>query len=111
MKKLLLVLTVIMTIMIVSFSCKKDKGSNDTTAPVITMNPPNPYTVAKDSVYVDPGATATDETDGDISSKITSTNNINIAVIGTYQVRYNVADNAGNAATEAVRTVNVVIMK
>lgn len=89
-------------------SCKKDKNK-DTTPPVITVNPPNPYTVNKDSAYVDPGATALDETDGDISSKIVTTNNVNVHDTGYYQVKYNVSDNSGNAAVEKVRNVHVMV--
>mgnify|MGYP000084289117 FL=1 len=35
------------------------------------------------------------------------TGNVNTAVAGTYTVRYNVTDSAGNAATEVTRTVTV----
>jgi len=94
--------------MITPSSCKKDKKNN--TPPVITITGKNPYTVDKNSNYADPGATAYDETDGDITTKITATSNVNTADTGTYHVNYNVTDNAGNAATEAVRTVKVIIM-
>lgn len=90
-------------------SCKKDKDKKDTTAPVITIEGDNPYTVGMGTTYTDPGYTAYDETDGDITSSIVVTNNVNMADTGFYQVKYNVSDNAGNAATEAIRTVEVII--
>ena len=90
-------------------SCKKDKDEKDTTAPVITIEPPNPYSVDKGTTYTDPGYTAYDETDGDITSQVVVTNNVNMADTGSYQVKYNVSDKAGNAAVEAVRTVKVII--
>jgi hypothetical protein len=109
--KIILPVLIILTSLVLFFSCKKDKGDKDTTAPVITMKGDSPYYFSKDSLYVDPGATALDETDGDITSKIAVINNVNTTVIGTYQVKYNVSDNAGNAAAEVVRTVDVIIMK
>jgi hypothetical protein len=97
-------------IMIFSFSCKKDKDK-DTTAPVISIIGDNPYIVGSGTTYTDPGATAIDETDGDITSKIVMTNNVNTADTSTYHVNYNVADNAGNTAAEMIRTVKVIFMK
>ena len=98
------------SIMIFSFSCKKDKDK-DTTAPVITIIGNNPMITGMGATYTDLGATALDETDGDITSKIVVTNNVNTADTGTYHVNYNVADNAGNAATEMIRTVKVIFTK
>jgi hypothetical protein len=66
-------------------------------------------TVNKGSTYTDAGATASDNIDGDITSNITSTSNININVAGSYTVTYNVADKLGNQAASVIRTVNVVI--
>src|SRR5207249_5134262 len=79
----------------------------DTTPPVITLRGLNPVTVQKDSTYTDAGATATDNVDVNITSKIVTANPVNTAVTGTYTVTYNVSDNAGNAATQVTRTVNV----
>ncbi|NTW32447.1 MAG: DUF5011 domain-containing protein [Bacteroidetes bacterium] len=90
------------------FSCKKDE-KKDSTPPVIKIKGENPYLAGKGTVYVDPGASALDETDGDISSKIIVTNNVNTADTGFYYVKYNVSDIAGNAAVEVQRTVKVII--
>jgi len=110
MKTKILIVAILVIGTFISFSCKKDKNK-DKTAPVITIIGYNPIYTNKDSAYVDPGATATDDVDGNITSKIVVTNNVNVADTGTYQVKYNVADNAGNKATEAVRTVKVLVMK
>jgi surface protein len=60
------------------------------------------------TTYIDPGATAYDTYDGDISDKIViSGDDVNTDIIGTYTVKYDVSDAAGNKAT-ATRTVNVV---
>ena len=80
----------------------------DTTAPVITLIGSNPVDVEAATTYTDAGATAQDNYDGDITSSITTTNNIDMNTVGTYSVTYNVADANGNSATQLVRTVNVV---
>lgn len=91
------------------FSCKKEKD-NDTTPPVITVLGDNPALAGQGTTYTDAGATAYDETDGDITSIIITTNNVNTADTGFYQVKYNVSDNSGNAAEEKTRTVHVIFM-
>jgi trimeric autotransporter adhesin len=92
------------------FSCKKD-DPKDTVAPQITILGDNPYTVGQGTIYTDPGATASDDQDGDISSLIVVTSNVNTTNTGTYQVKYNVSDKAGNPAPEATRTVKVMVLK
>ncbi len=90
----------------VSFSsCKKD-----TEPPVITILGNNPVSVCIDFEYVDAGATAHDNEDGDVSSKIETNSNVNTSVIGTYKVTYTVKDEAGNEALEQ-REVNVIYCK
>lgn len=79
----------------------------DTVKPVITIKGSNPVTVSLKSTYNDTGATATDNVDGDLTSKITVTNNVNTNMVGTYTVVYTVSDSSGNIATTS-RTVNVV---
>jgi hypothetical protein len=79
----------------------------DTTSPVITLIGSNPQTIVQGNAYTELGATASDNRDGDLTSRITRTINVNPNVIGTYAVTYFVLDNAGNSAT-ATRTVNVV---
>ena len=79
----------------------------DTTAPVITLVGDTQITVEVGSTYTDLGATASDNYDGDITADIVTVNNVDTSVIGTYTVTYNVSDDAGNAATEVTRTVNV----
>jgi hypothetical protein len=111
MKKILVLLSIscIFLLVFASSSCKKDNSPKDTTIPVITLIGSSPMYVAKDSTFNDPGATALDETDGDITSRIEKISLVETSVEGTYYVRYNVSDNAGNKATEVVRTVIVTI--
>jgi hypothetical protein len=79
----------------------------DTTAPVITINGINPVTISVGNAYTDAGATASDNVDGVITSRIIISNNVNTNVVGSYSVIYSVTDNAGNTAT-ATRIVNVI---
>jgi len=57
--------------------------------------------------YTDSGATAIDNIDGDITSKIKVTNDLDLRKAGIYYYRYNVSDNSGNAAKEAIRVMIV----
>lgn len=76
--------------------------------PTITVIGANPVTLAVGSgPYIDEGATAFDNEDGDLSGVIVTTNNVNTAVVGTYHVNYSVTDSA-NQTVNASRTVHVV---
>ena len=57
--------------------------------------------------YTEIGFSANDNYDGDLTSKVTSTNNIDKNTIGTYEVNYEVSDSSGNKST-AKRIVNVI---
>ncbi|MAD98701.1 MAG: hypothetical protein CMB99_15365 [Flavobacteriaceae bacterium] len=83
-------------------------NSVDTTAPVITLTGDATVNIEIGSTYNDAGATANDDTDGDITGNINTVNPVNTSVAATYTVTYNVSDAAGNAATEVTRTVNVI---
>ncbi|MBI2432517.1 MAG: DUF5011 domain-containing protein [Candidatus Hydrogenedentes bacterium] len=80
----------------------------DITPPTIRINGSGTVNVAFGAVYTDAGATATDACDGSLTSQIVVDNPVNTGAVGTYQVRYNVTDSAGNDATTAIRTVHVV---
>ena len=79
----------------------------DNTPPVITLKGKNPMPVQINQQFIDPGATAIDDIDGDISDKITTSGTVNTSVEGSYTVTYKVSDKAGNSASKD-RTVNVV---
>jgi hypothetical protein len=78
----------------------------DTIKPIITLLGNNPDTVMQNKSYNDPGATATDNVDGNITNKITKLSTLDTSKIGTYIITYSVSDLAGNKATQ-VRTVIV----
>ncbi len=81
----------------------------DIVAPVISLVGPSPVSVLFGENYIDAGATASDNADGNITADIVTVNLVNTFALGDYTVTYNVSDAAGNAAVEVVRTVKVVL--
>ncbi|MYC79205.1 MAG: DUF5011 domain-containing protein [Cenarchaeum sp. SB0661_bin_35] len=77
-------------------------------APVITLLGQTNMTIPFNTTYVEPGYTATDHEDGDLTGNVTVTGTVNTNTIGTYTIHYDVTDSAGNNATRQNRTVNVV---
>jgi hypothetical protein len=84
-----------------------DFSNIDTIKPVITIIGANPFSVKKDSVYTDLGATAMDDKEGNITSKIVKSGTVNTAITGTYIISYSVRDLAGNMDS-VTRIVNVL---
>jgi hypothetical protein len=80
---------------------------SDTTPPAITLIGLSSITINQGDTYTDEGATATDDTDGDITTNIITVNPVDTATAGTYTITYNVSDIAGNPATEVTRSVVV----
>jgi large repetitive protein len=80
----------------------------DTTPPVITRNGQSVIVAECGSVFVDPGVTATDACEGNLTgSVVTSGDTVNTSVAGTYVIRYDVSDSNANAAAQRTRTVVV----
>jgi len=81
----------------------------DATKPVIILTGFASVTLDQDSEYDDPGATAFDNVDGDITSNIITTGlPIDKSVVGAHTISYDVSDSAGNAADTEYRTVNIL---
>jgi|GEM_PF-2151200 hypothetical protein len=80
------------------------------TPPTITLTGDNPQTIegSAAATYTDPGFSANDNVDGDISARVVTSGSVDPTAVGTYTLTYNVSDTAGNAATTVTRTVNVV---
>ncbi len=84
-------------------------SSDDLVAPIITLVGASSVTVNLNDSYVEPGATASDNVDGDITANIiVDDSNVDTSIVGVYTVTYNVVDAAGNNATEIQRQVNVI---
>lgn len=82
-------------------------NSTDVVPPVITLTGNSLINISKGSSYVEQGATATDNVDGNITSRIIKTGLVNTKLKGTYYIKYNVVDLNGNKADTVVRTIIV----
>ena len=76
----------------------------DTIAPVITLNGPNPLDLELGSMFSDPGATATDICAGVVG--VIAVGLVNTNAVGTNTITYIAGDGSGNTNT-ATRTVIV----
>lgn len=81
---------------------------SDNTPPVISILGDDPLNLEVGDTFTDPGATAMDDVDGDVTASTQTSDNVDTSVIGTYSVTYTVSDTAGNSATET-RRVNVTL--
>lgn len=91
----------------VASSTATSTAATDTTAPVVTLNDSASMTLTVGDVYSEPGASATDETDGDLTGSIEVSGTVDSGTAGVYEITYSVADNAGNSASET-RTITVI---
>lgn len=78
----------------------------DTTRPTITLVG-NAVVQECGNAFVDPGYSANDNSDGDLTGSVVLTGSVNANQPGNYLLRYNVADSSGNTATERTRLVIV----
>lgn len=82
----------------------------DVVAPTITLLGNSTVSIDAGTAYVDPGYTAEDYIDGDLTQQVQVSGEVNVYHAGTYTVTYTVTDAAGNEAT-AQRTVIVNAIK
>lgn len=82
----------------------------DEEEPIIELKGNSEVTVYLGNNYSEPGYTAYDNCDGDLTEMIISTGDVDTNKIGTYKITYEVSDNSGNK-TIVYRTVNVVKRK
>jgi large repetitive protein len=82
----------------------------DTTAPVLTLRGASPLLHEGATAYVDPGATAWDSLNGNITARVTTSGAVNVgAAAGTsFVVTYGARDLSNNAAASMVRIVTIV---
>lgn len=83
------------------------KVDPDTDAPVITLKGAEEIEQEIGEEYIEPGATAEDNVDGDLTKMIEITGEVNTEKAGEYTINYRVSDKAGNTTT-ATRTVSIL---
>lgn len=105
MKKQLIFLSgaILLTLSVLLNGCSKDE---DTTAPNITLTGASDMTITKGATWSDPGATASDDEDGDLTGQIVITGSVDANVAGVYHLTYTATDKAGNSS-DVSRTVTV----
>ena len=79
----------------------------DQTIPLITLNGLSEVMLTQGTTYIDAGAKATDNKDGNLTSHIIIHNPIDTDLAGTYTITYDVNDSTGNQAIQLTRTVKV----
>ena len=82
--------------------------ANDNQPPVITLLGNSTVRIEVGTPYTDAGATASDPSEGDITNRIVTTNDLDVAVTGIYTYEYNVTDKSNNRAVPVIRTIIVV---
>ncbi|OGZ46559.1 MAG: hypothetical protein A3J54_02605 [Candidatus Ryanbacteria bacterium RIFCSPHIGHO2_02_FULL_45_13b] len=84
--------------------------NTENAAPLLVLVGANPLEIIVRNEYIEFGATAHDEEDGDIPQNqiVTNATDVNTSTLGTYEVTYNVSDSDGKPANEITRTVRVV---
>ena len=76
---------------------------------MITLTGSSTINLTVGDTFTDPGATATDGVDGDLTSSITTSGSVDTSTAGIYTISYSVTDAAGNVATVVQRTVIVSV--
>lgn len=71
----------------------------DHTPPVLELKGDTTITISAGGKFTDPGYTATDNVDGDVTAKVTVSKDHNTSVPGTYTITYAVTDTYGNTST------------
>ena len=82
-------------------------GMGDSVPPTITLLGGQTLRIPAGTTFVDPGATADDNIDGDLSAFVTKSGAVNTQIVGDYTIDYGVSDHAGNAAQPMSRKVSV----
>jgi hypothetical protein len=81
----------------------------DTTPPVVTLLGDANVTHILNTAWVDPGTTATDALDGNLSTQVVVSGIVGVNATGNYVLTYSVSDSAGNAAVPVTRGVQVIL--
>ncbi len=102
---------------IISYSVKDSSGNTaeitrtitkeDKIAPTITLEGNKTITLYLGNTWKEPGYTATDNCDNDITNNVVKSGTVNPNKLGTYKITYTVKDMTGNQAV-VERTVKVI---
>jgi formylglycine-generating enzyme required for sulfatase activity len=79
---------------------------NDIDLPVLTLNGQKSISLLTGTAWLEPGFSATDDLDGNLTAVVDVNGTVNVAIPGAYFITYKATDSAGNFAT-AQRVVTV----
>ncbi len=82
---------------------------NDMIKPVISLNGPAILKTEVNKTFTDPGVTATDNLEGNISSTVTVTGTVDMTHVGYYTLTYTATDLYGNVSEPVTRLVQVEV--
>lgn len=82
----------------------------DTTDPVITLVGDSNVSHGINTAWNDPGVTATDTRDGNLSSQVAVSGTVDVNATGANVLTYSVSDAEGNLATAVTRVVHVQVI-
>lgn len=90
-------------------SAKETRTVNivDTAKPTLKLKGEEKITIVRGKEFEEPGFTAEDNYDGDLTKAVTIDGKVDTETAGTYTLTYKVSDSSGNAAEELQRTVVV----
>lgn len=80
-------------------------SKRDEIAPIITLNGEKEITVNLNDTYKDDGCKAEDNIDGDITSKVTITGEVDTKKEGEYTITYTVEDSSNNKTEETRKVI------
>ena len=72
----------------------------DLIAPMITLNGEANMELTVGDTYIEPGVSASDDINGDLTGAIVTSGSVDTATAGAYEISYTVSDSAGNSASE-----------
>lgn len=79
-----------------NYSIKRKILFEDKENPIINLKGDGTTTVYLGNKYTEPGYTASDNCDGDITDNVVSTGSVDTSKVGTYKIIYTVIDNSNN---------------
>ena len=82
-------------------------NEEDKIAPIITLKGNKTINIYLGNTWSEPGYTATDNCDNDITNSVVKSGSVNVNKLGTYKITYTVKDSSGNQAV-IERNVKVI---
>lgn len=87
------------------FKTTKQIKIEDNIDPVITLKSSSLMMLVKDTTYKEPGYSALDSYDGDLTKEVKVSGNVDTSKEGEYIIKYTVTDSSGNKAIEKRKVI------